>query len=283
MLRMPSLSSAPRADPNLEPALRCSNCLCEKYRKQHLQKIGDNKRSDSRHECSLCRKLADPHEPQPTKYIINSRKTNAHYGIIFDVDGTLWDSTGIVAEAWSDYLIHTEHMDTDVSAKRLMGLFGQLLPDIAKALFPELPEAEQLRIIDGCCQAEHEALLRKCAPLYPDLEETLKILSSRFPLFIVSNCQAGYIEVFLKSTGFGHYFKGHLCPGDTGMAKAENIMKIREDNNLSDPVYIGDTIGDFNACQKAGVPFIFAEYGFGQVDKPDYRITRPFDLTEICR
>lgn len=60
--------------------------------------------------------------------------------IIFDVDGTLWDSTGIVAEAWSDYLIHTEHMDTDVSAKRLMGLFGQLLPDIAKALFPELPE-----------------------------------------------------------------------------------------------------------------------------------------------
>ena len=203
--------------------------------------------------------------------------------IIFDVDGTLWDSTGIVAEAWSDYLIPTEHMDTDVSAKRLMGLFGQLLPDIARALFPELPEAEQLRIIDGCCQAEHEALLRKCAPLYPDLEETLKILSSRFPLFIVSNCQAGYIEVFLKSTGFGHYFKGHLCPGDTGMAKAENIMKIREDNNLSDPVYIGDTLGDFNACRKAGVPFIFAEYGFGQVDKPDYRITRPFDLTEICR
>ena len=69
--------------------------------------------------------------------------------IIFDVDGTLWDSTGIVAEAWSDYLIHTEHMDTDVSSARLMGLFGQLLPDIAKALFPELPEAEQLRIIDG--------------------------------------------------------------------------------------------------------------------------------------
>ena len=54
-------------------------------------------------------------------------------------------------------------------------------------------------------------------------------------------------------------------------------MKIREDNNLSDPVYIGDTLGDFNACRKAGVPFIFAEYGFGQVDKPDYRITRPFD------
>lgn len=203
--------------------------------------------------------------------------------IIFDVDGTLWDSTEIVAEAWSNYLTNTEHMDTDVSSKRLMGLFGQLLPDIAKALFPELPESEQLRIIDGCCQAEHEALLRKCAPLYPQLEETLDTLSHRFPLFIVSNCQAGYIEVFLKTTGFGHYFKGHLCPGDTGMAKADNIMKIRDDFNLKDPVYVGDTLGDFNACRKARVPFIFAEYGFGAVEDPDYRISAPADLMEVCR
>lgn len=203
--------------------------------------------------------------------------------IIFDVDGTLWDSTEIVAEAWSNYLTNTEHMDTDVSSRRLMGLFGQLLPDIAKALFPELPESEQLRIIDGCCQAEHEALLRKCAPLYPQLEETLDTLSHRFPLFIVSNCQAGYIEVFLKATGFGHYFKGHLCPGDTGMAKADNIMKIRDDFNLKDPVYVGDTLGDFNACRKARVHFIFAEYGFGAVEDPDYRISAPADLMEVCR
>ena len=203
--------------------------------------------------------------------------------IIFDVDGTLWDSTEIVAEAWSNYLTNTEHMDTDVSSRRLMGLFGQLLPDIAKALFPELPESEQLRIIDGCCQAEHEALLRKCAPLYPQLAETLDTLSHRFPLFIVSNCQAGYIEVFLKATGFGHYFKGHLCPGDTGMAKADNIMMIRDDFNLKDPVYVGDTLGDFNACRKARVPFIFAEYGFGAVEDPDYRISAPADLMEVCR
>ena len=203
--------------------------------------------------------------------------------IIFDVYGTLWDSTEIVAEAWSNYLTNTEHMDTDVSSRRLMGLFGQLLPDISKALFPELPESEQLRIIDGCCQAEHEALLRKCAPLYPQLEETLDTLSHRFPLFIVSNCQAGYIEVFLKATGFGHYFKGHLCPGDTGMAKADNIMKIRDDFNLKDPVYVGDTLGDFNACRKARVPFIFAEYGFGAVEDPDYRISAPADLMEVCR
>lgn len=120
-------------------------------------------------------------------------------------------------------------MDITLTSQRLMSLFGQLLPDIARQLFPDLSEAEQLRIIDGCCQAEHEALLKKCAPLYEGLEHTLQELGKKYPLFIVSNCQAGYIEVFLKATGFGHYFKGHLCPGDTGLAKAANIRKIARD------------------------------------------------------
>ena len=202
--------------------------------------------------------------------------------IIFDVDGTLWDSTDIVAKAWTQYLREKEHMEIEITSKRLMSLFGQLLPDISKALFPELSASEQLRIIEACCQAEHEALFKECAPLYEDLEKTLQILSQKFPLFIVSNCQAGYIEVFLKATGFGKYFKGHLCPGDTGMAKAENISRIVRDFQLSSPVYVGDTMGDYQACKKAGVPFIFAAYGFGDVPTPYAVIQKPMDLIPLC-
>lgn len=120
--------------------------------------------------------------------------------IIFDVDGTLWDSTEIVARAWTDYLNSKENMNLTLTSEYLMTLFGQLLPDIAKQIFPDCTEEEQLRLIDGCCQAEHDALLKECAPLYENLEETLKELSKRFPLYIVSNCQAYYIEVFLEAT-----------------------------------------------------------------------------------
>lgn len=203
--------------------------------------------------------------------------------IIFDVDGTLWDSTEIIAQAWNDYLREEEHMDMNLTAEYLSSLFGQLLMDIARNIFPDLEEAEQARLIDGCCEAEHKALLKKCAPLYEGLEDTLKELSKRFPLYIVSNCQAGYIEVFLEASGFGHYFSGHLCPGDTGRAKAENIMQIVKEHNLSSPVYVGDTLGDFNACQTAGVPFIFASYGFGDVKNPYKRIEKPADLLDICK
>ena len=202
--------------------------------------------------------------------------------IIFDVDGTLWDSTDVVARAWTQYLREKEHMEIEITSQKLMTLFGQLLPDIAKALFPDLSEEEQLRVIDACCQAEHEALLKECAPLYEDLEQTLQKLSAEYPLFIVSNCQAGYIEVFLQATGFSKYFKGHLCPGDTGMAKAENITRIVDDYHLNSPVYVGDTMGDYEACRKAGVPFIFASYGFGTVPEPYAVIQKPMDLIPLC-
>lgn len=201
--------------------------------------------------------------------------------IIFDVDGTLWNSTEIIARAWTTYLQTQEHMDMTITARRLQSLFGQLLPDIARQLFPQLSEDEQLRIIEACCQAEHKALLKECAPLYEGLENTLEELGKHYPLFIVSNCQAGYIEVFLESSGFGHYFKGHLCPGDTGNAKAANISQIIKDHQLSSPVYVGDTMGDFHACQEAGVPFIFAAYGFGDVPEADMRIDKPADLIDL--
>ena len=200
--------------------------------------------------------------------------------IIFDVDGTIWNSTDVVAEAWNETL-GKENIDIRVTADQLKGLFGRLLPDIAKAILPDCSEKEQLRIIDLCCQAEHDLLRKKGAPVYNGLEHTLKELSKRYPLFVVSNCQAGYIELVLEKTGFGPYFRGHLCPGDTGEAKAANIRSVAQRYNLKAPVYIGDTDGDFQACKSAGVPFVFASYGFGQVENPDYVIKKPEDLLKL--
>lgn len=201
--------------------------------------------------------------------------------IIFDVDGTLWDSTGIIAEVWTDIIRKYTDLTITLTADYLKTLFGRTLPDIAAIIFHEYTPKEQLRLIHLCCEAEHAALLKHGALLYPRLEDTLKILSEKYRLFIVSNCQAGYIEVFLKATGFGKYFQGHLCPGDTGNAKAANIQQIKESFHLVAPVYVGDTDGDFQACRETGIPFVFASYGFGHVDSPDYRISCPYDLTRI--
>ena len=99
--------------------------------------------------------------------------------IIFDVDGTLWDSTDIVAKAWTDYLRQKEQIDLTITAGQLKTLFGKPLAEIAALVFPEYPENEQLRLIDGCCEAEHALLHITGAPLYEDLEKALQILSAQ--------------------------------------------------------------------------------------------------------
>lgn len=199
--------------------------------------------------------------------------------IIFDVDGTLWDSTDIVAQAWNCVIAEETDLAVRLDGSDLKKLFGRLLEDIAAVVFAGETRERQLELIDLCCQEEHRALLRRPAAVYPGLEEALRVLSQKYRLFIVSNCQAGYIEVFLKATGLSDYFEGHLCPGDTGRAKADNIRTVVENYHLKSPVYVGDTAGDRQAAREAGVPFIHAAYGFGQADDPDASISCPMDLT----
>ena len=80
-------------------------------------------------------------------------------------------------------------MDIPLTAELLSSMFGRPLPDIARQIFPNVSETEQLRLIDSCCQAEHIALLAECAPLYEDLEKTLQLLSEKYSLYIIESFQ----------------------------------------------------------------------------------------------
>ena len=106
------------------------------------------------------------------------------------------------------------------------------------------------------------------------MTETLKALAKEHNLYIVSNCQDGYIELVMEKTGLTGLIKDFECFGHTGLQKDENIRLVMERNGIADDdaVYIGDTFGDYTATKKAGIKFVFAGYGFGEVEAPDYRI-----------
>lgn len=187
-------------------------------------------------------------------------------GIIFDLDGTLWDSRESVAEAWNRAIEEHSSLGVRVNADILGKLFGKPMDVIFGQLFPQETLEERKRLSEKCCEYENERILTHPGVLYQDVEETLKVLSSQYPLYIVSNCQNGYIEAFLEVTGFGGYFQDFTCPGATGKMKGENIRIIMERNGLEEAVYVGDTQGDADASKEAGVPFIFAAYGLGETD-----------------
>lgn len=199
-------------------------------------------------------------------------------GIIFDVDGTLWDSTEQVAISWTQAIRENTNLDMELTGAGMKCHFGKTMDAITAALFPTLSIEEREKLGDICYEYENAYLATNPGILFPHVREVFETLSKSFDLYIVSNCQCGYIEVFLDSTGLGCFVKDHLCFGRTQRPKNETIRLLMEKHDLKDVVYIGDTLGDFDACQKAEVPFVFAEYGFGEAPEADIRIK---DIAEL--
>jgi phosphoglycolate phosphatase len=191
---------------------------------------------------------------------------NKFDSIIFDLDGTLWDSSNNVALAWQQAIEQVNYVDEVMTVEKVRSITGLAYNVIFDRLFPYLDTEKRTDLMAICAKVELEILHTKGGELYPSLDETLGYLASKYKLFIVSNCQTGYIEVFLKLSKMGHYFMGHQCYGTKGNPKSENIKDIVNDYRLTSPVYVGDTMGDYDAATKAGVPFIFADYGFGKVE-----------------
>jgi len=217
----------------------------------------------------------------PYKYMSNSLQEKFD-SIIFDLDGTLWDSTGNVAMAWQDAISKVDYVDEVMTREKIRSITGLAYNVIFDTLFSYLETDKRTELMQLCAKSELETLHTKGGELYPSLDETLGYLAERYKLFIVSNCQSGYIEVFLKLSNVGHYFSGHQCYGTKGNPKAENIKDIVNDHQLKAPVYVGDTKGDFDSATKAGVPFIFADYGFGKVESGQIATISTFaDLVKL--
>ena len=204
--------------------------------------------------------------------------------IIFDLDGTLWNATKAIYETWKVVLKkHQEISKKEVTLDEIRKSMGLQVEDIAKKYFADLDIKKGIELMDECGVLECEYLKDNGGDLYDNLESAINKLSKKYKLFIVSNCQDGYIESFLKAHNMEQYFKDYECPGRTGLSKGENNKIIIERNNLKNPIYVGDTEGDKKAAHYSGIPFVYARYGFGKVEEYDYVIDNIQDLEMIIK
>lgn len=186
-------------------------------------------------------------------------------GIIFDMDGTLWDSSANVAASWTDMVKILGYDRPEITQKDVMSIMGLTMDAIADIIFSDLGREERMELLQKCCDHENEFLMKHGGTLYPDLENTLIRLKEKYPLYIVSNCQSGYIEAFLDYYGFGKYFDDIECYGNNLKKKGQNIALLAERNGLDRAYYVGDIQGDYDATMEAGYDFIHAAYGFGKI------------------
>lgn len=202
--------------------------------------------------------------------------------ILFDLDGTMWDATEQIRNSWNIAIKEFEGMEhREISDKELQSVMGKPMDEIASILFGDYDKEMQLKILDRCCEIENEYLAEHGGILYPELEDTLAKLKENHKLCVVSNGQAGYIQSFLKAHNLSEYFDDIQNWGDNKVSKGENIKVVMNRNNVSKAVYVGDTQGDANSAEFAGIDFIYARYGFGNVDKYTFAIDKFRQILEL--
>lgn len=197
--------------------------------------------------------------------------------IIFDLDGTLWDSRKQIIKAWKKVL--DKKLKITINEETLSGVMGKSNEEFKNKFFSNIPSQLADNYLDLCQKEEVKYLTVNGANIYTNSISTIKELSNNYNLFIVSNCQSGYIESFLNYYNLNEYFDDYECSGTTGLSKKDNIKLIMKRNNLLDSMtcYIGDTIDDYNSASANNIMFIYANYGFGNFDKSKYSI---FDISE---
>lgn len=187
--------------------------------------------------------------------------------LIFDIDGTLWDAAEPTTRGWNRALEELG-VDTRVTVAGIRSVAGTPFAGCVEILLPELcpPSEEMLHTFDS---SEKVAIIESGGTLFPGVAEGMRALAAAYPLYVVSNCQDWYFELFLGSSGLGAYLSSGDCNGYSRVPKSEMLLRLARSHDLQKAVYVGDTNGDQDAARQAGMSFGYAGYGFGVVADPE--------------
>ena len=187
--------------------------------------------------------------------------------LIFDMDGTLWDAVETYVLGWNQFFAEN-NINKKLDAQFLESYMGVEEKIFLKLIFPELSDEELTRLYrNEIVPYLYKAVDQYGGILFPGVKEGLEKLSEKYPLFIVSNCPEKLIVHFMDRVNISHLVTDSMAYGQNYQSKNENIKLLVDKYGLRRPVYIGDTDSDRVQSEKAGVPFVFVDYGFGSCNK----------------
>ncbi len=187
-------------------------------------------------------------------------------GLVFDLDGTLWDAAAASTLGWN---LALEEMGavSRVTVDDIRSVSGTPFAQCAEKLLPELRPLTEAAL-RSLAAHERTVLEASGGAVYEGVDAGLRELATVYPLYLVSNCPDWYLDAFLRTAGMSECFAGWDCHGSSGLPKSGMLLGLAERHHLKHAVYVGDTRGDENATAEAGMEFAFVRYGFGEASAP---------------
>lgn len=200
--------------------------------------------------------------------------------VVFDLDGTLIDSTDGIRSALAAGFTSAGLSFPDVDLRKVI---GPPIRTIAARIEPELTES-QLAIIERVYRAEYDSEGWRKTTLFQAAIDVLATLArAGLHLFIVTNKPALPTRQILDHLGIAQFFSTALSRDSRQPAfatKAEMLLTLLREQHLSPTttVMLGDTPEDAHAAQANGLDFVFASYGYGEMPDAARRITKLAEL-----
>ena len=174
-------------------------------------------------------------------------------GIIFDMDGTLWDSAANVAESWNLAIKQDGSVDKKLTEQDIQGVMGKTMDVIADILFPEMEKEARMKLLDQCCSMENDYLREHGGVLYPKLEETLSELKEKYPNAIIDGISPNLESMESVRNAFkevtGKYGCVDILVNNAGISENTPFMNYTEET--FDKVMDLNVKGVFNTTRVA--------------------------------
>ncbi len=205
--------------------------------------------------------------------------------IIFDWDGTLMDSIGLIVEsmhvAGEAHGFHT----TDKAVKDIIGL--SLIIGI-ETLYPAATAAQKLAIQQS--YSDYYIPNSHRTPFFAHIEEMLKTLQQQGKqLAVATGKKRRGLDRILDASDSHHYFATTRCADESGSKpNPQMLTDILEytQQHVTDAVFIGDSIYDIQMANKLGMTSIAVNYGTAAsaelaTQQPTYQVDTPQALAQL--
>jgi phosphoglycolate phosphatase len=204
--------------------------------------------------------------------------------LIFDLDGTLIDTSRIVIPSFTKALRHFPNTPLP-SKQTMLGTFGLPESRIWEELMPDSP-SEMRQAAQTLSSMYIQEGLRENDILIEGTREVLDQLQKRgHILTVASNCDMEYMNGVLDSQGIRHYFSHPLClESVSGYRKADILAEHLRHFDKAECFMIGDRYTDIEAAKYHGIKAIGCDFGFGNAKEllgSLYIITEIHELLDI--
>ena len=205
--------------------------------------------------------------------------------IIFDWDGTLMDSIGLIVE--SMHIAGEAHgfRTTDQAVKDIIGL--SLMHGI-EILYPQASDTQKLAIQQS--YAEYYIPNSHRTPFFMPIDDMLLTLKQQDKqLAVATGKKRKGLDRVLEASASHHYFTITRCADESGSKPDPQMLRDILDytnQSISQAVFIGDSIYDIQMANRLGMTSIAVNYGTASsselaAEQPTYQVDTPQELVAL--